>query len=133
MRNSQVAEGLVISWIDRQETPPMRLSDAVARYRLLSAAYELTEARGRDTTAIAERCNRLFDSLVESAAARLEAQPEPRRSVTPDKQLRRLARREDRRRTQLERVRLHLRGDAPSWTARVNAYLASRRNGAAHA
>jgi hypothetical protein len=101
MRNYQVAEGLVISWIDRQETPPMRLSDAVARYRLLSAYYELEEARGRDTAAIADRCNRLYDSLVESAAAFHEYQE--RRSVAPDKQLRRLERKAEARLTWLER------------------------------
>lgn len=105
MRNptmQEIAERLVISWIDRQETPPARLSDAVARYRILSAAYELAESRRRDTSTIAGRCNRLFDSLVESAAARLSAAPDPR-TVDPAKQLRQQHRKTERRLTWMER------------------------------
>jgi hypothetical protein len=115
---AEIAERMVISWIERVDTPPMALADAVARYRILSAYYELEEARGRDTTAIAERCNRLYDSLVESATAFHEYQE--RRSVAPDKQLRRLARKAE--------ARLTLR---EQWDRAIAEWRAQR--GAAHA
>lgn len=121
---AELAESMVVAWIEQVQAPPMDLMQAVQKYRLLTAAYELAEARGRDTAAVAERCNRLYDSLVAAAAERMAA-PQPRNTVAPEKQLRRLKRREERRMTQLDRVTAMLRGGYPTWMDRVNAYLAA--------
>lgn len=123
---ADVAESMVVAWIEQVQAPPMDLMEAVKKYRLLTAAYFLAEERrGKDAVSLADRCNRLYDSLVAAAEERLAA-PQPRNTVAPEKQLRRLKRREERRMTLMDRITAQLRGGYPTWMDRVNDYLEGR-------
>lgn len=122
---ADVAESMVVAWIEQVQAPPMDLMEAVKKYRLLTAAYFLAEERrGKDAVSLADRCNRLYDSLVAAAEERLAA-PQPR-TVAPEKQLRRLKRRDERRMTLMDRITAQLRGGYPTWMDRVNEYLEGR-------
>ncbi len=112
-------EQVVIDWIEQVDPVPTTLAEAVKKYRILTALYEYAERNAIDTAEVSRRMNRLYDSLIESAAEYLEHQATAR-GVKPDKQLRRLQRKAESRMTWMERC-----------TQAINEWRAERAVGGA--
>jgi hypothetical protein len=91
---ADAAEHIVVTWIGREATPPVHLRDLVRRYRELT--FFRDTAHGPEVEHIDRLMDRIYDALIAKAI-------EGPRTVDPDKQARRLERRDAARMTLQQR------------------------------
>lgn len=109
-RRLPLPERIVINWIERVNPAPVHLAKLVQQYRDLEFFV--------DTPAMADRMNAIYDRLVASVTAA---------GVSPDKQLRRIQRRDESRMTYQQKCDLAIAGNALAKEWGYAEYYAAQR------